>query len=90
MSTLGVALVTGAGRGLGRAIALRLARDGYDLALNDVTANQALLETLAREVATNGRRSTIVPANVKSETEVKEMVGQTVKDLGGLDVVCLK
>ncbi|KAF9491731.1 NAD(P)-binding protein [Pleurotus eryngii] len=86
MSTLGVALVTGAGRGLGRVIALRLARDGYDLALSDLHANQALVETLAAEVENRGRKYTVVPANVKSEAEVQGMVKRTVKDLGGLDV----
>ncbi|KAF7430241.1 hypothetical protein PC9H_005943 [Pleurotus ostreatus] len=87
MSTLGVALITGAGRGLGRAIALRLARDGYDLALNDLHASQGLVESLAAEVKNRGRKCTIVPADVKSEAEVQGMIKRTVKDLGSLDVM---
>ncbi|KAF4581719.1 hypothetical protein EYR40_002735 [Pleurotus pulmonarius] len=87
MSPLGVALVTGAGRGIGRAIALRLAQDGYDLALSDLHVNQALVETLATEIKNRGRKYTIVPANVKYEAEVKGMVGRTVKELGSLDVM---
>ncbi|KAF4563998.1 NAD(P)-binding domain superfamily protein [Pleurotus pulmonarius] len=87
MSSLGVALVTGAGRGIGRAIALRLAQDGYDLALSDLHVNQALVETLATEIKNRGRKYTIVPANVKYEAEVKGMVGRTVKELGSLDVM---
>ncbi|KAF7422925.1 hypothetical protein PC9H_011089 [Pleurotus ostreatus] len=88
MSTsLGVALVTGAGRGLGRAIALRLAKDGYDVALNDLAPNKALLEQLGTEIASSGRKFAIVPADVTSEADVKGMVEQTVKDLGGVDVM---
>ncbi|KAF4582440.1 hypothetical protein EYR38_002560 [Pleurotus pulmonarius] len=85
MPTLGVALVTGAGRGIGRVIALRLAQDGYDVAINGT--NRELLETLAEEIRTIGRKSTIVCANMKSEEEVRGMIGQAVKDLGGLDVM---
>ena len=86
MST-GVALVTGSAQGIGRAISLRLAADGFDVAVNDVPKNQKALESLAEEITAKGRKSCVVIADVSKEAEVKEMVAKAVKDLGGLDVV---
>jgi meso-butanediol dehydrogenase/(S,S)-butanediol dehydrogenase/diacetyl reductase len=80
-----VAVVTGAGRGIGRAIALRLADDGADVAVNDVRAEGA--EAVADESRARGRRSVAVPADVSDRDAVHEMVAKVADDLGRVDVM---
>ncbi|KAJ8587341.1 short chain oxidoreductase [Rhizopogon salebrosus TDB-379] len=83
----GVALITGAAQGLGRSIALRLATDGFDIALNDLPAKHEQLHALAAEIENFGRKTCIVSADVSEENQVKQMVDSTVEQLGGLDVM---
>jgi len=82
-----VALVTGAGSGggLGYAIALALAKEGADIAVNDVNLKAA--EETAKEIKALGCRSVAIQANVADEAEVKRMVDTIVKKLGGIDVL---
>jgi meso-butanediol dehydrogenase/(S,S)-butanediol dehydrogenase/diacetyl reductase len=81
-----VALVTGAAQGIGRAIALRLARDGFDLAVNDIDRNRADLDTLVAEIEQVGRRAVAAIADVSDAAQVATMVATAVQTLGRLDV----
>ncbi|KDR74418.1 hypothetical protein GALMADRAFT_250346 [Galerina marginata CBS 339.88] len=82
-----VAIVTGAAQGIGKAIALRLAKDGYDVGLNDIAAQENKLADLVEEIHALGRKAVLVPANVSDELAVEKMVSDTVAALGGLDVM---
>jgi len=80
-----VALVTGAGRGIGRAAALALAEAGADVVL--VARTEADLDTAAEEVRGMGRRAVTVPFDVMQLERIGELVEAAVGDLGGLDVL---
>ncbi|KZT18208.1 NAD(P)-binding protein [Neolentinus lepideus HHB14362 ss-1] len=82
-----VALVTGAAGDLGHGIALRLARDGLDVAVNDLPARAADLDKVVAEIKALGRQSIPVPGDVSVEADVEGMVEKTVAALGGLDVM---
>ncbi|TFK50094.1 acetoin reductase family protein [Heliocybe sulcata] len=84
----GVALVTGAGQGIGKAIATRLASDGFHVALNDIGKNESKVDSVAREIEERtGQKTAKVLADVAKEPEVKQMFDDAVGHLGGLDVM---
>lgn len=87
MTSKGVALVTGSSQGIGKAIALRLADDGYDLAINDVSRGKENLIILSKEIEAKGRKVFIFEGDVSIERDVVAMVEGAVEHLGGLDVV---
>ena len=80
-----VALITGASRGIGRAIALALAAEGCDIALI-ARGEEKLLET-AREVSALGARAVPIVADVTSADDVKRMVSETAETLGRVDIL---
>lgn len=80
-----VALVTGAAQGIGKAIALRLAKDGADIALVDL--NQEKLNAAAAEVRALGRRAVTLIADVSQLDQVSEAVAHAEKELGGFDIM---
>jgi NAD(P)-dependent dehydrogenase (short-subunit alcohol dehydrogenase family) len=80
------ALVTGAQQGIGRAIAVALARDGADVGINFLDDRKAA-EVVAGEVRALGRRAVLVPGDVSRRAEVEAMVATIVKELGAPDVV---
>jgi len=81
-----VALVTGARRGIGKAIALRLARQA-DIALNDIADGLEELAVVAAAVRALGRRALVVTADVRDSAQVEDMVKQVVAELGRLDIL---
>ncbi|MFQ5830116.1 MAG: SDR family NAD(P)-dependent oxidoreductase [Candidatus Methylomirabilia bacterium] len=80
-----VAIVTGASRGLGRALALALAEAGAHVALG--ARSKPELEETARQVEARGRRAFVVPTDVSVFSAVEALVTQTVQSLGRLDIV---
>lgn len=79
------ALVTGAGRGIGRAIALRLATDGADVVVNDLDATTAA-ET-AEMIRDSGRRADTAIGNLRNTAEVHAVCDGAVESLGGIDIL---
>ncbi len=80
-----VAIVTGAGRGIGRATALALAEAGADVALAARRADT--LEEVASAARSLGRRALVVPTDVNDPAALDRLVGETVSELGGIDVL---
>jgi len=86
MSANRVAVVTGACQGIGRGIALRLAKDGLDVAVNDIPANASKLDDVVSEIEKHGRRAVAVTGDVSVESDVDNLIAVTVRELGGVDV----
>jgi meso-butanediol dehydrogenase/(S,S)-butanediol dehydrogenase/diacetyl reductase len=80
-----VALVTGAGQGIGRGIALRLAKDGASLMLVDVKREG--LDAVAAEVKALGRQVATFVADIADREQVYEAVNQAERELGGFDII---
>lgn len=80
-----VAAVTGASRGIGRAICLALAKEGADIALLGVSTEAA--EAVAEEIRVLGVRARVYACNVADETEVKAAFKALVSDFGTLDIL---
>ncbi|KIJ54997.1 hypothetical protein M422DRAFT_24853 [Sphaerobolus stellatus SS14] len=81
------AIVTGSARGIGKVIAIKLAEDGYDVALNDLSSRLEELEAVATRIQEIGRKALIVPADVTDEQAIDTLVARTVAELGDLYVM---
>lgn len=80
-----VALVTGAGKGIGAAIATAFAEAGADVSL--VARTKEDLDAVAEAARGHGRRAAVIPADVNDLAALAEAVGRTVEELGGVDVL---
>ncbi|GEP84145.1 3-oxoacyl-[acyl-carrier protein] reductase [Staphylococcus piscifermentans] len=80
------ALVTGASRGIGRSIALQLADEGYNVAVN-YAGNKEKAEAVVEEIKGKGVDAFAIQANVANPDEVKEMIQEVVSKFGSLDVL---
>ena len=80
------ALVTGASRGIGRAIALELAAAGADVAVNYAGSEEAAA-AVAREIEGMGRRAITIKADVGNAAEAEQMVSQTIEAFGHIDIL---
>lgn len=80
-----VALVTGGGRGIGRAISLRLAEEGVTVALADLRGE--LAQSVADEIVAAGGRALATECDVTQDAQVQEMISQVVHDAGEINIL---
>ncbi|KAF8577198.1 NAD(P)-binding protein [Ramaria rubella] len=82
-----VAVITGSARGIGKAIALRLAKDGLNVVVSDISSALPQLEEVVQEIKKLGVESMAVVCDVTAEADVQKLVDTTVDKLGSLDVM---
>lgn len=80
-----IALVTGAARGIGRGIAMRLASDGFEIALVDLKTDK--LNSVATEIQALGRKTSVFAADVSDRDQVYAAIDHAEAELGGFDVM---
>lgn len=80
------ALVTGASRGIGREIALELAREGADVAVN-FAGSEAKAKEVVELIQAMGRKAIAIQADISSGEDVQKMVDETIKQFGKLDIL---
>ncbi|MCJ7763873.1 MAG: SDR family NAD(P)-dependent oxidoreductase, partial [Dehalococcoidales bacterium] len=79
-----IAIVTGSGRGIGRAIALKLAENGATVVVNDIDRSA---QAVAEEIQATGKKSLAVIADVTSATDVAKMVDTAIATYGKIDIL---
>jgi len=80
-----VAIVTGAGYGIGRAIALSLAKEGADIVVDDINAETG--KSVAEEIKAAGHKALFIKADVSKSKEVDELVKTSLHKLGKIDIL---
>lgn len=80
-----VAIVTGAGRGIGKAIALLYAGEGASVVL--VARTAAALDEVAKEISSSGGRALAIASDVTSDTDIARIVSTTLQHFGGIDLL---
>lgn len=81
------AIVTGADSGIGRAVAIAFAREGADVVLSYMPAEEADAREVVQLIQDAGRTAVAVPGDVKSEAYCKQLVESAIQQLGGLDIL---
>ncbi|MGI8668298.1 MAG: SDR family oxidoreductase [Aridibacter sp.] len=82
-----VALITGGDSGIGRSVAVLFAREGADVAIVYLKAEQKDAEETARQIENEGGKSLLIPGDVKDSKFCKKAIKKTVKELGQLDIL---
>lgn len=82
-----VAIVTGSARGIGQAIALKLAEVGADIVVNDIQSTAESLESVAEEIRAINRQSLAVTADVSSSEDVNHLVEKAMSTFGRVDIL---
>jgi NAD(P)-dependent dehydrogenase (short-subunit alcohol dehydrogenase family) len=81
------ALITGGDSGIGRAAAIAFAREGADVAINYLAAEEPDAQEVVDLIQAEGRRAITIPGDIKDEAFCKKLVERAVKELGGLDIL---
>jgi NAD(P)-dependent dehydrogenase (short-subunit alcohol dehydrogenase family) len=81
------ALITGGDSGMGRAAAIAFAREGADVAINYLPAEEPDAREVQQLIRAAGRRAAAIPGDIRSESFCNQLVAQAVKQLGGLDIL---
>lgn len=81
-----VALVTGASRGIGRAVALEMAREGADVVVNYASSDEKAAE-VSHTIQTLGRRALVVRADISRPDQVEDMRERVIKEFGSVDIL---
>ncbi|GGH03969.1 SDR family oxidoreductase [Mucilaginibacter phyllosphaerae] len=81
------ALITGGDSGMGRAAAIAYAREGADVAINYLPAEEADAREVIALIKAAGRKGVAIPGDLRDEAFCKKMVEETVRQLGGLDIL---
>lgn len=81
------ALITGGDSGMGRAAAIAYAREGADVAINYLPAEEPDAKEVIELIKKEGRKAIAIPGDIREETFCKRLVDEAVKGLGGLDIL---
>ena len=81
------ALITGGDSGIGRAAAIAFAREGADVAINYLEAEQPDADEVAELIRADGRKAVLLPGDIKDETFCARLVDSAANELGGLDIL---
>jgi NAD(P)-dependent dehydrogenase (short-subunit alcohol dehydrogenase family) len=80
------ALITGSAQGIGRAIAFRLAKDGFNVAVSDIKQNSSKLDQVKENIENMDRKSIAIIGDVSQETDVEKMMNNVLEKIGSLNV----